>query len=60
MKRLINTNGVKHEAQSLSGGESHSSESRRSILGRRSFLKGLGATGAMLLPATSIGEESEE
>jgi len=54
MKRLINTNGVKPEAQSLSEGESDSSDGRRSILGRRSFLKGLGATGAMLLPATSL------
>ena len=54
MKRLINTNGVKPEPRSLSKGESDSSEVRRSILGRRSFLKGLGATGAMLLPATSL------
>src|SRR6516225_1797963 len=54
MKRLINTNGVKPEAQSLSEGESDSSDGRMSILGRRSFLKGLGATGAMLLPATSL------
>ena len=54
MKRLIGKNGVTPKLQSLSGGESESSEVKRSILGRRSFLKGLGATGAMLLPATAL------
>ena len=54
MKKLINKNGVTPQPQSLSGGESGPSEVKRSILGRRSFLKGLGATGAMLLPATVL------
>ena len=54
MKDRINTNGVASKPQSLSEGESESSEIKRSILGRRSFLKGLGVTGAMLLPATFL------
>jgi hypothetical protein len=54
MKRLTSKNGLTPKLQSLSGGESEFSEVKRSILGRRSFLKGLGATGAMLLPASAL------
>ena len=54
MKKLINRNGLTPQPQSLSGEESGPGEVERSILGRRSFLKGLGATGAMLLPATVL------
>jgi len=54
MKKLINKNGVTPQSRSLSGGEPKSDEIARRVVGRRSFLKGLGATGAMLLPAGSL------
>ena len=45
MKKLINKNGVTPRSR----GEPESGQ-----IGRRSFLKGLGATGAMLLPASTL------
>ena len=54
MKKLINKNGVTPRSQSLSKGEPESGRMVRSVVGRRSFLKGLGATGAMLLPASAL------
>jgi hypothetical protein len=54
MKTLINKHGVTSQSRSLSGGEPTSDQIKRSVLGRRSFLKGLGATGAMLLPASAL------
>lgn len=56
MKKLINKNGVTPRSQSLSKskGEPESGQIVRSVVGRRSFLKGLGATGAMLLPASAL------
>jgi len=53
MKKIINKNGVT-PSQSLSRGEPQPDQIKRSVLGRRSFLKGLGATGAMLLPASAL------
>ena len=53
MKKNINKNGVT-PSQSLSRGEPKPDQIKRSVLGRRSFLKGLGATGAMLLPAGAL------
>ena len=60
MKRLINTNGVKPEAQSLSEGESDSSDGRRSsrtsLLSQRS-----GGNWRYAAPGYFfIGEESKE
>jgi hypothetical protein len=47
---FISKNGVTPRSQS----QSKADQIKRSVLGRRSFLKGLGATGAMLLPAGSV------
>src|SRR4029077_8776050 len=54
MKKSINKNGVTPQSQSLSRGEPRPDQRKRSVVGRRSFLKGLGATGAMLLPASAL------
>jgi hypothetical protein len=54
MKKLINKNDVTSQSQSLSRGEPKPDQISRSVVGRRSFLKGLGATGAMLLPASAL------
>ena len=54
MKKLINKNGVTPQSQFLSRGEPTSDQLNRGVVGRRSFLKGLGATGAMLLPASAL------
>jgi hypothetical protein len=53
MKKIINKNGVT-PSQSLSRGGPKPDQIKRSVLGRRSFLKGLGATGAMLFPASAL------
>jgi hypothetical protein len=54
MKKSINKNGVTPQSQSLSRGEPTADQINRSVVGRRSFLRGLGATGAMLLPAGAL------
>src|SRR5258707_6495285 len=54
MKKFISKNGVTSQSQSLSGGNPSSEQASRPVVGRRSFLKGLGATGALLVPATAI------
>ncbi len=54
MKKFIKKNGVTPQSQSLSGGKSSSGQTNQSVVGRRSFLKGLGATGALLIPATAM------
>src|SRR4029077_7538600 len=54
MKKFISKNGVTSQSQSLSGGNPNSGEANRPVVGRRSFLKGLGATGALLVPATAL------
>ncbi len=54
MKKSISKNGVTSQSQSLSGGNPSSEQASRPVVGRRSFLKGLGATGALLVPATAI------
>jgi hypothetical protein len=54
MKKFISKNGVTSRSQSLSGGNPNSEQASRSVVGRRSFLKGLGATGALLVPATAL------
>jgi hypothetical protein len=54
MKKSIFKNGVTSQSQSLSGGNPSSEQPRRPVVGRRSFLKGLGATGALLVPATAL------
>jgi len=54
MKKFISKNGVTSQSQSLSGGKSNSEQASRPVVGRRSFLKGLGATGAVLLPASAL------
>src|SRR5258705_2663148 len=54
MKKSISKNGVTSQSQSLSGGNPSSEQPSRPVVGRRSFLKGLGATGALLVPATAL------
>src|SRR6266403_1833051 len=54
MKKSIAQNGVTSQSQSLSGSKPASDQTSRSGVGRRSFLKGLGATGAVLLPASAL------
>jgi hypothetical protein len=54
MKKIISKNGVTSQSQSLSGGNPRSEQAIRPLVGRRSFLKGLGATGALLVPATAL------
>src|SRR5258708_10558423 len=54
MKKFISKNGVTSQSQSLSGGNPNSGQANRPVVGRRSFLKGLGATGALLVPATAL------
>jgi hypothetical protein len=54
MKKFISKNGVTSQSQSLSGGKPNSEQASRPVVGRRSFLKGLGATGALLVPATAL------
>ncbi len=54
MKKSISKNGVTSQSQSLSGGNPSSEQASRPVVGRRSFLKGLGATGALLVPATAL------
>jgi len=53
MKKFIAKNGVTSQSQALSGSKT-SDQTSRSVVGRRSFLKGLGATGAVLLPASAL------
>src|SRR5258708_34889002 len=54
MKKSIFKNGVTSQSRSLSGGNPSSEQPSRPVVGRRSFLKGLGATGALLVPATAL------
>jgi hypothetical protein len=54
MKKFITKNGVTPQSQSLSGSKPTSDQTSRPVVGRRSFLKGLGATGALLLPASAL------
>jgi hypothetical protein len=54
MKKFISKKGVTSQSQSLSGGNPNSEETSRPVVGRRSFLRGLGATGALLLPASAL------
>ena len=54
MKKFITKNGVTSQSQSLSGGSPIKEQSSRPAVGRRSFLKGLGATGALLVPASAL------
>ena len=54
MKKFIAQNGVTSQSQSLSGSKPAADQTSRTIVGRRSFLKGLGATGALLVPATAL------
>jgi hypothetical protein len=54
MKKSISKNGVTPQSQSLSGGNQKSDQTSQPAVGRRSFLKGLGATGAVLLPASAL------
>src|SRR5258708_7032098 len=54
MKKFIAQNGVTSQSQSLSGSKPASDQTSRTVVGRRSFLKGLGATGALLVPATAL------
>ena len=54
MKKFISKNGVTSQSQSLSGGKPNSEQASRPVVGRRSFLKGLGATGALLVPASAL------
>ena len=54
MKKFISKNGVTSQSQSLSGGNPNSEQASRPVVGRRSFLKGLGATGALLVPASAL------
>ena len=54
MKKFISKNGVTSESQSLSGGNPNSEQASRPVLGKRSVLKDLGATGALLLPASEM------
>src|SRR5260370_35022139 len=54
MKKFIAQNGVTSQSQSLSGSKPASDQTSRTVVGRRSFLKGLGATGAVLLPASAL------
>src|ERR1700736_6976226 len=54
MKKFISKNGVTSQSQSLSGGKPNSEQASGPVVGRRSFLKGLGATGALLVPASAL------
>ena len=54
MRKFISKNGVTPQSQSLLGGNPNSEQTNRSVVGRRSFLKGLGATGALLVPASAL------
>ena len=54
MKTIISKNGVTSQSQSLSGDNPNSEQASRPVVGRRSFLRGLGATGALLLPASAL------
>jgi len=54
MKKFISKNGVTSQSQSLSGGKPNSEQASPPVVGRRSFLKGLGATGAVLLPGSAL------
>jgi hypothetical protein len=51
MKRRITQNGAGHQPDSLPVPRS---DQESTAVGRRSFLKGLGATGAVLLPASAL------
>jgi hypothetical protein len=54
MKKFFYKNGVTPQSQSLARGKPNSDQGDRSVVGRRSFLKGLGATGALLVPASAL------
>jgi hypothetical protein len=54
MKKFKYQNGVTPESQSVFRSKPTSDPMIRPIVGRRSFLKGLGATGALLVPATAL------
>jgi hypothetical protein len=54
MKKFITKNGMTSQSQSLSDSKPASDQTSRTVVGRRSFLKGLGATGAVLLPASAL------
>jgi hypothetical protein len=54
MKKIISKNGMTSQLQSLARGNPNPNQGDQSVVGRRSFLKGLGATGAMLLPASAL------
>ena len=51
MKKFITQNGVTSHSQSLSGSKLASGQTSRTVVGRRSFLKSLGA---VLLPASAL------
>jgi hypothetical protein len=54
MKKFITKNGVTPQSQSLSRSKPTSDPMIRPVVGRRSFLKGLGATGALLVPGSAL------
>jgi hypothetical protein len=54
MKKFVAQDGVTPQSKSLSRSKPTSDPTSRPVVGRRSFLKGLGATGAMLLPASAL------
>jgi hypothetical protein len=54
MKKFISHNGMTPQSPSLSGGKPNSEQTSRPVVRRRSFLKGLGATGALLLPGSTL------
>jgi hypothetical protein len=54
MKKFIIKNRLTPQSQPLPENEPTLDQKSRSAWGRRSFLKGLGATGAILLPASAL------
>jgi hypothetical protein len=54
MKKFISKNGVTPQSRFLSGSNPSSDPMIRPVVGRRSFLKSLGATGAMLVPGSTL------
>jgi hypothetical protein len=54
MKKFISKNAVTSQPQFISGDNVNPEQASRPGVERRSFLKGLGATGALLLPASAL------
>jgi hypothetical protein len=54
MKKFISKKGMTSQLQSLARGKPNPNQGDQSVVGRRSFLKGLGATGALLVPASAL------